>query len=183
MEIGTISVRYARALYKYALEQNEEHTVYTEMENLSGIYSYEPRLRLMIENPSMTLEQKESLLNLACGANVCKSTKRFIKLVVSKRRADFMQFIANSYIRLYLEEKNIVKSRLIAPVKLSRKLIDKIRAVVENRTNSKIDFTIEEDPSITGGFILEYGTYRIDATVNSQINKIRHQLRTSSNVC
>ena len=92
-----------------------------------------------------------------------------------------MQFIANSYISLYLEEENILKSRLIVPVELSQKLVDKIRALVENRTQSKINFTIEKDTSISGGFILEYGTYRIDATINNQISKIRKQLLASSN--
>lgn len=181
MDIGIISVRYARALYKFALEQKEEHTVYKEMETIAKVYTCEPKLRLIIENPSLTSEQKENILNLACGDSISESTKRFIKLVVSRHRADIMQFIANSYISLYLEEENILKSRLIVPVELSQKLVDKIRALVENRTQSKINFTIEKDTSISGGFILEYGTYRIDATINNQISKIRKQLLASSN--
>lgn len=181
MDIGIISVRYARALYKFALEQKEEYTVYKEMETIAKVYTCEPKLRLIIENPSLTSEQKENILNLACGDSISESTKRFIKLVVSKHRADIMQFIANSYISLYLEEENILKSRLIVPVELSQKLVDKIRALVENRTQSKTNFTIEKDTSISGGFILEYGTYRIDATINNQISKIRKQLLASSN--
>ena len=104
-----------------------------------------------------------------------------MKVVVANHRADIMKFIANSYISLYLEEENILKSRLIVPVELSQKLVDKIRAIVENRTQSKINFTLEKDTSISGGFILEYGTYRIAATINNQISKIRKQLLASSN--
>ena len=39
MDIGIISVRYARALYKFALEQKEEHTVYKEMETIAKVLS------------------------------------------------------------------------------------------------------------------------------------------------
>ena len=63
MDIGIISVRYARALYKFALEQKEEHTVYKEMETIAKVYTCEPKLRLIIENPSLTSEQKENILS------------------------------------------------------------------------------------------------------------------------
>lgn len=182
MDIGIISVRYARALYKFALERNEEHVVYNEMESIANVYMHEPELRLIIENPSLSLDQKENILVLSAGTDASESTKRFVKLVVSKQRANLMQFIASSYLKLYLQEKHIVKSRLIAPIELSQELTAKLCTMVERRTGSKVNFTVEKDPTIDGGFILEYGTYRIDATINNQIKRIRQQLLSNNNV-
>ena len=67
MDIGIISVRYARALYKFALEQKEEHTVYKEMETIAKVYTCEPKLRLIIENPSLTSDKKKTFLILHAG--------------------------------------------------------------------------------------------------------------------
>ena len=39
MDIGTISIRYARALLKLALELGEEKLVYKEMETIIDVYT------------------------------------------------------------------------------------------------------------------------------------------------
>ena len=48
MDIGIVSVRYAKALLKYALEQKEENIVYNEMDTLSQVYLNTPELLSLI---------------------------------------------------------------------------------------------------------------------------------------
>ena len=62
MEIGVISVRYARALLKSAAEQGIENQVYQEMQTLSQSYHKVPELRFTIDNPMLEKSKKESLL-------------------------------------------------------------------------------------------------------------------------
>lgn len=180
MDIGTISIRYARALLKLALELGEEQLVYKEMGTITDVYTIDPELRLIIGNPSLTSEQKENILNIIAGTVICESTKRFIKLIVANNRTDIMPFIANSYITLYLKHKNITKARLIVPIEITQEIIIKIRTWVENLTKSEVDLNIKTDKSIGGGFILEYGTFRIDATISSQIRRIKQQLTANN---
>jgi len=181
MDIGTIGVRYARALLEYASEHKEDKIVYDEMQIIAGVYVHEPRLRNIIENPLLTSEQKTKILSIAAGGKICESTLHFIRFVVEKKRADMMQFIASSYITLYLASKNITRSRLVVPTAITDKFIAKIRALVEKLTKGNVDFAIENDDTIGGGFILEYGTYRIDATIGNQIRKIKNRLLSNAN--
>ena len=62
MDIGVISVRYARALLKSALERKEEEQVYLDMQTLSKSYIEVNQLRHVINNPMLTREQKQQLL-------------------------------------------------------------------------------------------------------------------------
>ena len=53
MDIGVISVRYARALLKGATVQQQEDKVYAEMQTLLGSYSELPQLRFTIDRKSV----------------------------------------------------------------------------------------------------------------------------------
>ncbi len=97
MDLGLISVRYARALLKAGIEAKEAEKVYADMQTLAQNYSQMPALRITIDNPMLSNAQKESLLLLATGGEPCELTKRFVALVLKEDRESIMQFIANSF--------------------------------------------------------------------------------------
>jgi F-type H+-transporting ATPase subunit delta len=176
MEIGVISVRYARALLKSAAEQGIENQVYQEMQTLSQSYLKVPELRFTIDNPMLEKSKKESLLVTASGGDVSPLTKRFISLVLSEDRESTIHFMAASYITLYRKHNNITRGRLITAVPVTPQIEKRMRAKVESRTNGTVEFQTEVNPEIIGGYILEYDTYRLDASIQNQLRSILAQL-------
>ena len=61
MDIGVISVRYARALLKAGLDAGEEDKVYAEMQVLAQNYITLSELRTAVDNPMLSKELKEQL--------------------------------------------------------------------------------------------------------------------------
>ncbi|MBO4606757.1 MAG: F0F1 ATP synthase subunit delta [Prevotella sp.] len=178
MELGVISVRYARALLKSALEQKIEDKVYQEMQTLSKCYLQVPELRQTIDNPMLDNGKKESLLVTASGGSGISSlTKRFISLVMAEGRESALQLMAASYITLYRKQKNITRGKLITAVAVTPEIERKMRQRVESRTQGTVEFQTEVNPEIIGGFILEYDTYRMDASIQNQLRQILAQLR------
>ena len=176
MDIGVISVRYARALLKSATDAKIEDAVYTEMQQLAKSYVEVPQLRFTIDNPMLSKDKKEALLLTAVGEKPSDLTKTFIKLVLKEDRERVMQFIANSYVTLYRQQKNVIRGRLITAAAVSPATEQKMRQMVEGKTNGTVEFESEVDPDIIGGFILEYDTYRMDASVKTKLNSILTQL-------
>ena len=177
MDIGVISVRYARALLKGATDAKIEDAVYAEMQQLAKSYVEVPQLRFTIDNPMLSKEKKEALLLTAVGKNPSPLTKTFIQLVLKEDRESVMQFIANSYVTLYRQQKNVIRGRLITAAAVSPATEQKMRQMVESKTNGTVEFETEVNPDIIGGFILEYDTYRMDASVKAQLNSILKQLK------
>ena len=163
MDIGVISVRYARALLKSATDAKIEDAVYTEMQQLAKSYVEVPQLRFTIDNPMLSKDKKEVLLLTAVGEKPSDLTKAFIQLVLKEDRESVMQFIANSYVTLYRQQKNVIRGRLIT--------------AAESKTNGTVEFETEVNPDIIGGFILEYDTYRMDASVKAKLNSILSTLK------
>ena len=176
MDIGIISVRYARALLKRALEQKEEEKVYTDMQTLADCYISVPQLKATICNPMMAKDKKQQLLLTACGDNKSQLSEAFVKLVLNEDREDILQFMANAYITLYRQHNNVIRGRLITATVVSDDTVSKMKTMVENRTNGTVEFQTEVNPEIIGGFILDYDTYRMDASVKTKLQTILHKL-------
>lgn len=177
MELGVISVRYARALMKSATELKQEDKVYEEMQVLAQSYIQVPELRFTIDNPMLAQDKKQTLLETACGTEVSDLTKRFIALVLKEGRESTLQFMAASYITLYRQQKNITRGRLITATPVSSDVEAKMKQMVVSKTRGTVEFNTEIDPDIIGGFILEYDTYRMDASVKTKLNTVLTALR------
>lgn len=52
-----------------------------------------------------------------------------------------------------------------------------MKQMVEAKTHGTVEFNTQVDPSIIGGFILEYDTYRMDASVKTKLNTILNELK------
>lgn len=179
MDIGIVSVRYAKALLRFATENKEEERVYKEMSNLACVFIEIPQLQTAMLNPVLSETQKIELLKQGCNgkSTLTQSTAKFINLVTTNKRADLMMFIANSYVTLYRKEKHIIKGRLIVPKSINEAISQKLRDIVEHQTESHVEFEVLIDKKIEGGFILEYDTYRLDGSLRTQLDRLHRALK------
>lgn len=177
MDLGLISVRYARALLKASDNERLSEQVYADMQTIAASYVNVPELNVTIANPMLSKDQKISILTAAAGVNACPLTKRFVGLVLQEGREKIMQFIANSFITLYRKENNLVQAKLTTAANLSAEVEDKLRRLVQSQTNGTVEFSTEIDKDLIGGFVLEYDTYRLDASVKRQLSSILSALK------
>lgn len=180
MDIGIVTARYAKALLRFATENKEEDVVYQEMTCFLDTFLKVQALQPALLSPVLKEQQKIELLQNACekAEQVSSSTRRFIELVTEKRRADLMHFIAQSYIEQYRKCKNIVKGRLVVPMAVSASVEKRLQQIVEQKTHCEVEFEVSVDRDIEGGFILEYDTYRLDASLRTQLDKLHRSLKS-----
>ena len=176
MDIGVIATRYARALLRTATDAKQEDQVYQDMMTVAKSYIEVPQLRQTIAGPMLPKEKKQTLLETAAGKKPAALTRSFISLVLKEDRETMMQFMANSYVTLYRKQKNVIRGKLTTAARVSAATEQKMRKMVESKTQGNVEFETEVNPDIIGGFILEYDTYRMDASVKSKLNSILTQL-------
>lgn len=88
MDIGVVSMRYAKALIEYAKENRAEDTLYKEMKMLSRNLSAFPNLKEALSNPVLNIREKYSLICAAATGDqgVSRTFSRFITLVLKNNR-------------------------------------------------------------------------------------------------
>lgn len=176
MNTGKISARYAKALYQFALESNSETEVYESMKLVSESYINVPQLRDAMVNPTLTKQKKTDLLITAAGTQVCDAFKRFVDLVVERKRENYFQGISLVYQDLYRKEKNIVISQLVTASPVSDAEIERMRKAVQTVSTGSVEFETSVDPDLIGGFVLNVETYQLDASIKGQLRSVRESL-------
>lgn len=176
MDIGVVSVRYAKALLAFAKENGKEGQVYAEVKALADHYAQLPKLKKAIENPVLAEDEKLKLLIEVAGGEKGTSDelKRFFQLVLHARRENMLQFMFWSYIDLYREDKHIITGRLITAVP-SEKLVKHITELLEQKTQGSAELETRVDPEIIGGYIMEVAGLRLDASVANQLLRVKRQ--------
>ena len=71
MDIGIVSMRYAKALLEYAksIGAGAEETLYREFRMLDRSFRKHPDLRIALENPILTTREKLTLICTAAVGN------------------------------------------------------------------------------------------------------------------
>ena len=177
MEVGILSMRYAKAIIEYAQEKGLEDRLYQEFLTLSHSFCEQPGLREALDNPVITTKEKLALVCTAADGDG-KSTRefvRFITLVLRNRREGYLQFISLMYLDLYRKLKHIGTGKLITAVPVDKETEDRIRSAAAHILHAQMELETVIDPSIEGGFIFDINDYRLDASVATQLKRVKQQ--------
>ncbi len=180
MNDGLIPNRYAKALYKYALEQGAAKDVYAEMKRLSDSYAELPELKRTVDNPFLPVVDREKVLLSASGAQKNGCFGKFILMVIKNNRESFMREIAMSYGKIYREANNIAQVAITTATELPDDKISQIIEVVQHELNGKtIEKTVTVDPELIGGFVVKVDSMMLDTSVKNELKKLRLKLLKS----
>lgn len=178
MNEGLIPRRYAKALYKVAIERNCARQLYAEMTTLADSFAQNPKLAATIANPYISAEQKISLLNVAAGVTSDATYADFLKLLINNRRIAAMRDIALAYQEIYRKANSIYVVNLTSATALDSTEVERLRKLVMNNLpeGASIEFNQIVDPSLIGGFTISIDNERLDASINNELKQLRLKL-------
>lgn len=176
MDIGTVSMRYAKALLQYAEECKAEECVYEQAVTMLRSLVEVKELQAALINPVINRTTKMDLLSKAAGNTLNPINERFLHLVFDQHRERQLIFILHSFISRYRKRKNILVGKLTTAVPLNPSVIERLRHEVTNSTKGTVEFEIKVDETIQGGFILQLDNQRMDASIKGQLALMRKNL-------
>lgn len=181
MDIGIVASRYAKALLRFASDNQEEAQVYAEMQQLDQNFRGAHQMKSILNSPVLSEPQKIDLLCAAATAKgahrVSQSTARFIELVVNKKRADLFHFIATAFQHRYEMKNHMISAHLTVATPISSDIQRRMQTLLAKRTNSDVHINVKINPALQAGFILEYKDYRMDASLRGQFEHLRRKLK------
>ena len=185
MEVGVLSMRYAKAMIEYAQEKGVEDRLYNEFFTLSHSFRVQPGLREVLDNPVVSVKDKLALICTAADGNGESSREfvRFITLVLRNRREGYLQFISLMYLDLYRKLKHIGVGKLITAVPVDKETENRIRSAAAHILHAQMELDTVIDPSIEGGFIFDINDYRLDASIATQLKRVKQQFIDKNRSC
>ena len=179
MNDSQISVRYAKALFQSASEQQLLDKVYQDMEVLTSTCKLED-FQYMLVVPTLQPSQKIKVLNTIFEKHVSKISMSMIDLVVKNKRETYLPGIARNFMDLYRKDKGIRKASLVTAQSVDESTMEGIRALIRKAYDSEVELSSSVHEDVIGGFVLTIEDMRYDASVASNLRKLKKQLLQTS---
>ncbi len=179
MNEGKISVRYTRALFNLAKDENLQETVKNDMEAILDLFSSVAEFKLLIDDPVLKPSEKIKILKELFDTKLQKITVAFVELIVQNNRLNYLKSMALVYIDLYKKDKGIQSALLTTPVPVDEDIRNSMLKTIQKKLNLKIELNEKVNESLIGGFVLRIGNQQIDASVSNQLEKIKKELINS----
>lgn len=175
MNESLISVRYAKALFQSALENDKLDRVYQDMELLAEICRMD-EFQLMLNLPFMQAERKSRLVNSLLEKQLSGLSMSMIHLAIKNKRESYLPGIARHCMDLFREEKGIRSARLVTATEVDEETLENIRQMIGEAFDSEVELSTSVDDRVVGGFKITVGDLQYDASVATSLRKMKHQL-------
>lgn len=175
MKSTKVAVRYAKALLELAIENKNVDSVLGDMQFLLQVNNDTPDFEMLIASPVINADKKLDIFKMIFEQFETVSMS-FVKLVTENGREGHLPAIAESFEAQVKEYKGIVPMTLVSAVPLDAATKDAIVAKVQGGVQGTLEIKEVIDEELIGGFMVKMGDVQIDASVSSQLNKLKQRL-------
>lgn len=170
-----VAHRYATALFDLSIEMKLMEKIFDDVKLLQSVCIQSRDFVLMLKSPVINDKKKQAIFKDIFGKKVHELTLRFLLVITRNRRESILDVIAEQFIKIYQEYKNIVPTTLTTAVKLEAVTRDKIVTLLGDRREATIELSEEVDEEIIGGFVLEFEDKQYDASVLRKIKNLQKE--------
>lgn len=168
------AIRYAKAVFSLASDQNTTEVVNNDMKLITNTIAENKDLREMLQSPVITSTVKQSVLNeVFKGAD--KSTLSLINILISNNRIAILNDVAVKFNQLFDASKGIELATVTTAVPITPAVKVKVLAKAKELTGKIVEIKNVIDETILGGFILRIGDIQYNASVANQLNKLKQE--------
>lgn len=179
MNISAIRVRYAKAFFSLAKEKKMMETLKNDMVKVFDVCNHSSDFILLLESPVISTLKKAELITKIFKAEVDPLTLNFLLLITNNKREIYIPGICRNFLDMIRKDRNVKSAILITASEINKSAIDKIKELIEKELNAKLELECQIEPEIIGGVILRIDDKQYDASVTTQLKKIRKNLLES----
>jgi len=176
--VAVVQKTYATALFEAAKEKGRLDPVRDELRAFLDSVDEIPELRELLLSPQVDPSQKADALR-AILADGDELIRNFLLLVTEKGRAAELHEIAREFEALVAAEEGILDVELTTAVELSEDEATKLLGQIEHVSGRRLRASRRVDSALIGGFVLQAGSHRADASVRGRLEGLRRQLTGS----
>jgi F-type H+-transporting ATPase subunit delta len=176
----TAAARYARALIDVAgAELVDLETVGRSLDEFSAFLKAQPALERLLINPAVPVTRKRAaMIELTKLAALPPVVAKLLILLADRDRLTLLADLRAAYAELLAERQQVVRAEVTSIEPLPADRVEAITQRLAALTGKRVSMTTRVDKDIVGGVIARVGSTVYDASIATQLKKIRERLET-----
>ena len=178
MSVHRIASRYAKSLIELAIDQKKLDVVTKDVEQFQELVKNRD-LYLLFKSPIVHADKKKSILKIIFEDKVDELFMAFLNILVTKGREGYLPEIAQEYMLQYKHVKHISTVKLTTATPLAKELQQAIHDKLQHSTatDDEIELITTVDPSLIGGFVVEFEDKIYDASIKVKLDELKKEFR------
>ena len=171
-----IRVRYAKAFFQTAKDKNMLGQFKTDIETVFDVCNNSPEFIYLLNSPVIKSSKKAELIETIFKTAVNQLTLNFLLLITQNKRETEIPGICRNFLELTRKDQNIKTATLVTANEIIPAVTEKIKTIIEKELKARVELSTKVNPDMIGGIILRVDDKQYDASVASQLKKIKQQL-------
>ncbi|PSN19845.1 F0F1 ATP synthase subunit delta [filamentous cyanobacterium CCP5] len=172
---------YAQALMAIAKDRNLTEQIGDQASGLLSLIKESDALNQFLASPLASPDVKKGVLKQIMGDQGDPVLMNFLMLLVDRNRVMYLGEVLEQYRALLRQLNQTVLAEVTSATELSDDQQSAIRDKVKGLTNARqVELSIEVDPSLLGGLIIQVESKVIDASLRGQLRRIGMQLSAAA---
>ncbi|HCD69684.1 MAG TPA: ATP synthase F1 subunit delta [Ruminococcaceae bacterium] len=170
---------YGDAFFSLCREQNPAglKDVLGELTELEKIFSENPGFTKLMSTPTVSLDEKLSLLGeIIKAGNLSELCGNLLCVLCEKHRMNCFSGIVKYFRELYNDEFKIAEITVTTSDPLSDATRQKIAEKMSKVIGKTVSITEKVDKKLIGGIVIDYGSRRYDGSVRSRLDALKGEL-------
>ncbi|WP_340111754.1 ATP synthase F1 subunit delta [Maribellus mangrovi] len=176
MDQSAISVRYAKAFFSTAKEKKLLDNLKKDIGAVLEVCKTSGDFILLLESPIVKTSKKAALIKEIFKGNIDKPTLNFLVLIVQNKREEYIPGICRNFLDLTRKDQNIKSAVLTTASEISESTIQKIKELLGKELKAEVELSAQIKPEILGGLVLRLDDNQYDASVATQLKKVKQSL-------
>ncbi len=169
-----IAANYAYAWFNAAKDKNVEDKIFEEVQLLKTSYAQNKEIWDILAAPVDDNSLKLSIVkDLARKIKLSDISADALLLMVENRRMALLGLVLDEFVKSYYQNKGIVEVTVETAVQLSVAQDKKLRAVLEDKLNTKVLLNYRVNPDVLGGLKVSFDSFLIDDTLQTKLKRIK----------
>lgn len=174
---SAVFARYGRALADVALASGDESRVLADLNLYREIFRLVPALLETMDSPAVQRDAKERvLIGLLARYPVLPTVANFMRILLDNHRIRYYPEICEFYVHTVNERKGIVSARVTSAIPIAERELLMLRASLAKATGNEVQMTVDTDPDLLAGVIVQIGSTVYDGSIRAQLEEMRRRL-------
>ncbi|GAA0826251.1 F0F1 ATP synthase subunit delta [Marinomonas arenicola] len=176
-ELKTVARPYAKAAFEVAREQGHV-TEWASMLNILASVTSEAKLKIALQNPAFSAEEKANALAEVCAEVTTEQGKAFLLNLAENKRLLLLPAISTLFQEFKLNFEKAVDVKFTSAFELSTEQAQSLAASLAKKLDRTVNLTNETDASLIGGVVIRTGDLIIDGSVRGKLAKLAEAINS-----
>ncbi len=172
-----IAQKYAKGLFAVGKELGKAKEFGEELKKVYEFLSAHPEvleaLQSPIYPPDLKLEIVEEIIK---GLSLDEEVARFLRLLVEKKRIQFIKEIIEIYDELLDEEMGIARAEVRIAFEPTEEDLSKLSEALKKLVGKEVRLQVRVDPELIGGLVVKVGDLVLDGSVRAQLQAFKESI-------